>query len=538
MPVLERDELGRFTSNMAQLNKSLIDLDPEELRQTLDDATQLSPPFSASSPVQAPASGSTMAQSNSVQFTSAPQSSTSSTVNSVAQPISTSLSLNGVVPPISSIPTNSVVQPISSTVSTADQRGRYMQDRFEQLWSQAQESGDYASVHDRIAALIQMNTEAIVSSQQQAIQNTSPTMVSSFAHAQQHPSNIVPSTAISSTIQQQPANSFLPTTQQLSTTQAPFNSITQQLVSNPVTSNSIPASWMHQSVPNTYGYQYQPSTYQQASLNQQYSAPNSNSSYNAKIPPPKMESEYLEYWFLRLERWFENINVHNDHVKFNTLVGLMEHRQMTHVLNVVMNPPTVNQYKTLKEAMLHTLADSQQIRFQKLINAGELGDQKPSFRLNELRRLAGGEMNDALMKQIWLNQLPSEIRAVLAVCHDQDLNVLARKADDVAESFTPKRIAAIAHSVPVEEPQYVNELREAIEQIQREFKSSRSSAPQSRGRSPSSSGSKIRNRSTSRRRSDPADTENVCWYHRTFAEESQKCRQPCKHFEEFSNSKN
>lgn len=133
-----------------------------------------------------------------------------------------------------------------------------------------------------------------------------------------------------------------------------------------------------------------------------------------------MESEYLEYWFLRLKRWFENMNVHNDHAKFNTLVGLMEHRQMTHVLNVVMNPPTANQYTTLKEAMMHTLADSQQLRYQKLINAGELCDQKPSFRLNELRRLAGREINDSLMKQIWLNQLPSEIRAVLAVCYDQD----------------------------------------------------------------------------------------------------------------------
>lgn len=536
--VVFRDEGGRFISkemaeanldNRPEANRSLIDLDDNELEATLREATQSSAPVARSTPIYGgsntttpstqmsavPNSGQT---NNDVIVSNAPPAAPSSssrvqTVNSAAQPIS-SINLNNQT-------ANSAPHPSSTADLTHTQRMQYLEDRFEQLWSQAQSSGDFASAHDRIAALIRLKRPPTVPPVEQ-----------------QQPTQYISSSTATNPMMQQQAAIGHPHTIHNSpaTPQIPFSAITQQMASNPTISNAIPASWMYPSVQTSYGYQLP--THPPSLQNQQGFATNANSNstptYNAKYPPPKMESEYLQYWFVKLERWFENMNVHNDHAKFNTLVGLIEHRQMTHVLDVVMTPPPVNQYNTLKQAMMTTLSDSQQIRYQKLINAGELGDQKPSFRLNELRRLAGGDMNDVLMKQIWLNQLPSEIRAVLAVCHDQDLNSLAKKADDVAEGLAPKRVAAVTHTAPFEEPQFVSEIREAIEQIQRELRSPRATNTQANNRSRSSN----RNRSSSRRRSDSTDTESVCWYHRTFAEESQKCRQPCKHFEDFQKSKN
>lgn len=260
----------------------------------------------------------------------------------------------------------------------------------------------------------------------------------------------------------------------------------------------------------------------------------------ARIPPPQLDRDYLQLSFVRLESWFENYNVWSDQTKFTTLVALLEHRQMTHVLGTVLNPPETNKYQTLKQAMLDNIGDSTQQRYRKLINAGELGDHKPSYRLNELRRLANGEMNDNLLKQIWLAQLPSEVRAVLAICQDYDLNILAKKADDVSESLTPKHVASVSlEATPeIQEPAYINELRIAIEQIQRELKSSRSrpsSPPNDKRRNRSSSRGPFR--SSSRQRSESPESSQTCWHHRTFGDKARKCKKPCDRANDFD-SKN
>lgn len=69
-----------------------------------------------------------------------------------------------------------------------------------------------------------------------------------------------------------------------------------------------------------------------------------------KIQPPQMDRDCLDLWFVRLEHWFANNNGIADENKFYTLVGLLEHNQMLHVLGTAMTPPpkkkTINKYFT------------------------------------------------------------------------------------------------------------------------------------------------------------------------------------------------
>lgn len=110
------------------------------------------------------------------------------------------------------------------------------------------------------------------------------------------------------------------------------------------------------------------------------------------------------------------------------------------------------------------------------------------------------------------------------LCIDLDLYSLAKKADDVNENLSSKHVAAISNAsnppFEVNEPLYVAELREMIEQIQREFKSGR------RGN---------RSRSASRRRNESSEnTDGLCWYHREFGDNARNCREPCKRYAEFA----
>lgn len=341
---------------------------------------------------------------------------------------------------------------ITSSRSANSYRTEYIQARFEEIWQQAQQTGEFMSAHDRISELFRLND---VERNQPQIAFTEP------------PSQIQP-------IQFSCANQHY-------------------------TSPSYTSHVMSQSNIDAISF---------------------------KMQPPQMNKDCLDLWFVQLEHWFKNNNIRADLTKFNTLVGLLEHTQMTHVLGTVMNPPEKDKYDTLKSVMLSTLADSQQQRYQKLINAGELGDQKPSFRLNELRRLAGGEMSDLLLKQIWLNQLPSEIRAVLAVCQDIDLNRLAKKADDIMEGFSSKRVAIVTQQkLKEEEPAYICELRRAVEQLQGELKTIRS-----RSKTPSNS----RRSSSNGKKESSKSSNDVCWYHRKFGDKSRKCQRPCKLAEEFA----
>ena len=63
-------------------------------------------------------------------------------------------------------------------------------------------------------------------------------------------------------------------------------------------------------------------------------------------------------------------------------------------------------------------------------------DGKPSVIFNRLRNLNDGSCSDDVIKTIFLDQLPPQVRAVIAMSKD-NLQDLAQMADKVAEAIGP-----------------------------------------------------------------------------------------------------
>lgn len=255
---------------------------------------------------------------------------------------------------------------------------------------------------------------------------------------------------------------------------------------------------------------------------------------SARVHPPAMDKEFIDLWLLRLESWFNNMGVRSDEQQFEILKTLLDSQLLAQVYDAARFPPAEGKYLNLKSAIKTALEESKSARYQRLIHGGDLGDQKPSHRLNILKRLAndGLTMNESLLKTIWLSHLPPEAQAILAVSQDQSLQALARLADNVVEGLSSKGISAINsanHSADTSEPPFIKTLIKAIEKMASEIKGLKNIG---RSRSQSRRSTKSRESSTS---PGPAKRPtDVCFYHHTFGDDARNCRSSCKYFDEFS----
>ncbi|CAK9821235.1 hypothetical protein ANTRET_LOCUS1 [Anthophora retusa] len=70
---------------------------------------------------------------------------------------------------------------------------------------------------------------------------------------------------------------------------------------------------------------------------------------------------------------------------------------------------------------------------QELLEHEEIGDRTPSQFLRHLRNLAGTAVPDEFLRTLWLNRLPTAMRAILATQTDTPLNKTAELADKINE---------------------------------------------------------------------------------------------------------
>lgn len=193
---------------------------------------------------------------------------------------------------------------------------------------------------------------------------------------------------------------------------------------------------------------------------------------------------------------------------------------MRHISDIVANPPAQDKYGSVKTRLISRFELSAQEKFEKLLNSCDLGDMRPTHLLAKMQELATNlNVNDELMKMLFMQRMPTNIRAVLSVC-DVGLDQLAGMADKMLDSSGPQ-VAAAALPVASVAPNNFQDLEAQIAALSSEIR--RLKAAPNRGRT----------RSSSRRRSDSQSSQEICWYHRKFRAAAQQCRSPCRY-----NSKN
>lgn len=234
---------------------------------------------------------------------------------------------------------------------------------------------------------------------------------------------------------------------------------------------------------------------------------------SVKIPPFWHAKPAL--WITQIESQFIAAGIVNDKTKYHTVVAAIESSVLSQISDIVLNPPSENMYEALKTRLLTQYADSEQKRIKKLLQDLELGDMRPSQLLREMQDLAGNEMNENMLKSVWMNRLPSNVRSIISISSEQ-LNKLALLADKVMEVSDVQQVCSI--TTPANSATPESTLEKQINMLAKEIselKSHMQPRPRSRSRSRTSH-----------------NGDDLCWFHRKFGDKARKCRQPCR------NSKN
>lgn len=220
-------------------------------------------------------------------------------------------------------------------------------------------------------------------------------------------------------------------------------------------------------------------------------------------------------WFAQAEYQFVLAGVTKDETKFHHIVAKIDQTVICHVADLVRKPPAAGKYDAIKERLIHRFELTPQEKMERLLGSCELGDLRPTHLLAKMQELASGlKVDDSLLRMLFLQRLPANIRGVLSI-NDGSISTLAAMGDKMVE-LVPQTSAV---KTPAE-PDSQESLADQVAALTAKLRRMEAQQPE-RGRS----------RSVSRKRDDE---NSICWYHRKYGSQADRCRSPCK----FHQSKN
>ena len=161
---------------------------------------------------------------------------------------------------------------------------------------------------------------------------------------------------------------------------------------------------------------------------------------------PKFWETSPTAWFVVAENFFTCQNILSEQVKFYCVVNALEAKHIEKISHVLIDNNAVAPYQSLKQAILKTFEVSETIKLNKLLSlpAIDLGQnlKRPTELLLEMRGLLGqsspvGPVAESLLKQMFLDKLPSQIKVFLAAAPNSSLEELASKAVDIMQVSKP-----------------------------------------------------------------------------------------------------
>lgn len=143
----------------------------------------------------------------------------------------------------------------------------------------------------------------------------------------------------------------------------------------------------------------------------------------AKLPPFWKENPAL--WFAQCEGAFALWRVTADETKFRYVVVSLDPAVLPFISDLLARPPLSDKYQALKTRIVSTFDDTIETKLRRLLRGNEFRDEKPSCFLQRLQNLAGGQCGDAVLRTLFLEQLPENVRTILAISEVTDLARLA-----------------------------------------------------------------------------------------------------------------
>lgn len=241
-----------------------------------------------------------------------------------------------------------------------------------------------------------------------------------------------------------------------------------------------------------------------------------------RIKLPSFWEAQPSAWFAQAELQFNAAGVTDPAAKLAHVLGSLAQDNAAEVTDLLALPPTAETFNQLKARLLERYAGSPSARLARLLEPDELGDRRPTELLRSMRQLAGSEVTEDLLRQLWLKRLPPTMRAVLLAQASTSLDDAARLGDAIAEA-TPPPAAVCAATAPAP-PSEVAALKSCVEQLTQQV-AALSKRRHTRHTSPQRPSPSRRGPSPRREGSD--QQQDVCWYHRRWGRQATKCRPPC-----------
>lgn len=211
---------------------------------------------------------------------------------------------------------------------------------------------------------------------------------------------------------------------------------------------------------------------------------------------PEFWESSASAWFAQTEAQFALREITADTTKYYYVVSALGNSTASRVVSLLTNPPENEKYAALKAHLLKTFELTDTERANRLFSLQGLGDSKPSELMDRMLDLLGEHRPDFLFTQLFLRQLPTQVRAALANTTITDCRRLAEEADKFflasqghcAAAFFPAHVATVTGD-----------------------------------------DSTLIGATTSRRQqsSGPQQLTGLCFYHAKFGSKATKCRSPC-----------
>lgn len=218
---------------------------------------------------------------------------------------------------------------------------------------------------------------------------------------------------------------------------------------------------------------------------------NKNQQNAVSLKLPTFWTSQPQVWFEQAEAQFHIRQITADATKYYYVVSALEQEAAGHIIDYLRHPPAQDKYEGIKKLLQDTFGLNRRARAAKLLHMDGLGDRKPSVLMNEMLALLDGHQPCLLFEQIFLEQLPDDIRIAVADDDFSDPRKLATRADV---------------------------LWQAKQQCEASASITELAAVTRRSKRPAST-----------RAGGAANRGSWCYYHQQWGHEARQCRPPCTH---------
>ena len=212
----------------------------------------------------------------------------------------------------------------------------------------------------------------------------------------------------------------------------------------------------------------------------------------AVAPAAAVALKLPDFWHSKPRAWFHTVEsqfvirqITNDATRYHYVVSALGSDASSNLESLLRNPPDTGKYDAIKNRLLGIYELSEREKKRQLINLDGLGDRKPTELLRHMQSLHQTAADDVLFSVIFLQQLPATVRTILSAQDFDDVEELAKAADDVLAEHLATSPAVQAARQPATRPSQPKQFTK-----------------------------------------DPANA-GLCWYHRKFGADAKSCRSPC-----------